>query len=72
MAACSNEAYEALGLVELIGRRIVKISEQAVIKNCLGVNETEANNLSMALKFTRPQHRSCATCVPLLIDGNRA
>ena len=72
MAACSNKAYEALGRVDLIGRRVVKISEQAVIKNSIGVTEVEANNLRMAHKLLDPKIVRVPRVYRFFTDGNRA
>lgn len=71
MAACSDEAYEALGTVETIGRRVVKISEQAVIKNSIAVTEAEANNLKMAYRLLDPNIVRVPRVYRFFTDGKR-
>ena len=67
MAACSNKAYESLVAV---GRSVVKISEQAVIKNSIGVTEAEANNLRMAYKLLDPYIVRVPRVYRFFTDGN--
>lgn len=71
MAACSDEDYEALGTVETIGRRIVKISEQAVIKNSIAVTAAEANNLKMAYELLDPNIVRVPRVYRFFTDGKR-
>ena len=54
---CSSASYEALGEGSdiICGRKIVKVSEQAVIKFGIGVTDSEANNQRGAYRLLDPR-----------------
>ena len=56
VAFCSSASYETLGEGSdiICGRKIVKVSEQAVIKFGIGVTESEANNQRGAYQLLDP------------------
>lgn len=57
VAFCSSASYEALGEGPdiICGRKIVKVSEQAVIMFGIGVTESEANNQRGAYRLLDPR-----------------